>query len=191
MEEIIRTFQKGDIGPVKEFTDQEIGTNYYGTDELREAQSQSIKNNINCSFVLMVNQKIQGLRLTYPPGHWRQGRGHGLTPKHWPFLIEQTGYFQSLFVSKEYQKKGWGKKLSRQSLAALKNLGARGVVCHSWIQSPGNASLAYTKSLGFKKVADHPNYWKEIDYQCTRCGKPCVCTAREMYLIIDDIGEKK
>ena len=33
-------------------------------------------------------------------------------------------------------------------------------------------------------IENYPEYWKEVDYDCTRCGKPCVCTAEEMYLDI-------
>jgi len=29
-------------------------------------------------------------------------------------------------------------------------------------------------------VIEHPLYWIDVDYECTRDGKPCRCTAIEM-----------
>ena len=38
----------------------------------------------------------------------------------------------------------------------------------------------YLRAMGFELVKAHPLYWNKVDYVCTRCGKPCVCTAEEM-----------
>ena len=175
---------QSDIEQIKSFTDQEIGLNYYSKTELKTLQNQSVDRDINCSFVLEKQGKIFGLRLSFPPGCWEKGKGDGLTPVQWPHPIDKTGYFQSLFICKNLQRKGYGRELSEKSIEAMKKLDALGVVCHSWKESPGNASMGYLEKMGFISICDHKEYWKQVDYVCTRCGSPCLCTACEMYLDI-------
>ena len=173
---------------LKSLTDSQIGPNYYSTEELDRIKSRSQIENICCSFVLMANQVPVGFRFSFPPGNWKQGKGEQLSPSLWPYDIEETAYFQSLFLKPQFQNQGWGTKLSRMSIETLKSLGAKGIVCHSWVESPGNSSNKYLLSLQFKSVCQYPKYWFEVDYICPRCGKPCVCTAEEMYL---DLKEYK
>ncbi|MEM7645976.1 MAG: GNAT family N-acetyltransferase [Pseudomonadota bacterium] len=187
MSGIIRSFSAEDVPDVKQFTDEEIGLNYFSRKELAHLQHQAEKAGKNCSFVLEIDGVIKGFRLTYPPGLWGAGKGTGLRPDLWPHPLDQTGYFQSLFVCPSEQRKGWGQKLSSSSMEALKKIGAKGIVCHSWLASPGNSSQIYLEKMGFKAIVDHPDYWKAIDYECPLCIKPCLCTAREMYLEIGEV----
>jgi hypothetical protein len=136
--------------------------------------------------LLKKNKEIYGVRFTYAPGKWSHGKGNGLTAEKWPYPLEETAYFQSLFLAPLVQGSGWGGKLSHKSLGVLKKLGARGVVCHSWKESPFNSSAKYLEKMGFKVVAEHPLYWQHVTYNCTRCLKPpCQCTALEMYLDLE------
>lgn len=176
-----------DIPAIKRFTDREIGAGYYSTDELRDVFNRSQKDGVMYSLVLENEAgEICGMRLTYPPGQWEHGKGHGLLPEKWPHAISETGYFQSLFLAADLQGHGWGGRISQAALAILKETGAKGVVCHSWKESPNNSSTRYLLKLGFTPIADHPFYWKDVDYNCTRCLKPpCQCTAQEMYLDLE------
>lgn len=183
----IRPFQSADLERIQQFTDQEIGKGYYSLEELRDILARSQKGRVMCSLLLENSEgRVLGVRISYPPGHWEHGKGHGLHPERWPHPQDQTAYFQSLFLSPEVQGQGWGSKLSLQSLKLLKEAGARGVVCHSWKESPHNSSSRYLQKLGFEIIADHPLYWKDVQYNCTRCLKPpCQCTAQEMYLDLE------
>ena len=185
----IRELRKGDLESLRHFTDREIGTGYYSAGELLGIFDRSEKNGVMYSLVLCDDHgQIQGMRFTYPPGNWNEGKGQGLTPEQWPHAKAETAYFQSLFLSPALQGQGWGGKLSREALRRLKESGARGVVCHSWKQSPNNSSTKYLLKLGFKPVADHPLFWKDVDYDCTLCLKPpCQCTATEMYLDLETL----
>lgn len=177
----IRPLTKQDIPAIKAFTDRTIGANYFSEPELEDILARSEKNNVTCSFGLFDEEgRIRGVRITYPPGNWTHGKGKGLSPSLWKVDLKDLGYFQSLFIDPLLMGQGWGKKLSLQSLEVLKNLGAKAVLCHSWKESPHDSSGRYLRSLGFQLVAVHPHYWKEVDYQCPRCGKPCLCTAEEM-----------
>lgn len=178
----IRPMTQADLPAIKRFTDHAIGANYYSDQELGEILKRSESNGRDYSLVLEDEiGAIRGVRITYPPGKWTHGKGKGLTPEKWKVQKSETAYFQSLFVDPELTGHGWGKKLSSAALKMLKEeLGAKAVVCHSWKESPHDSSGRYLRGLGFEVVATHPLYWKDVDYICTRCGKPCLCTAEEM-----------
>lgn len=183
----IKPFLFEDIEAVKQFTDMEIGQGYYSLQELKENQKKSLGNNHTpCSFLLMHegSNQVKGLRLSFPPGNWSHGKGSKQRSDLWPHSVEKTGYFQSLFLAQEVQGQGWGPKLSEKSIAAFKKLGALGIATHSWKQSPHNSSVRYLEKMGFKKIIEHPLYWVDVDYTCTLDGKPCHCTAVEMYLTL-------
>lgn len=179
----MKALAREDFTKLKAFADQSIGKDYYSLTELEEVFRKSQKNNVMCSFVLQDEKgDIKGLRLTYAPGLWSSGKGQGLRSDLWGFPAEHVGYFQSLFLSAEVQGQGWGPKLSAVSIEALKKAGARAIATHAWKESPNNSSLRYLQKLGFKAVIEHPDYWMNVDYVCTRDGKPCRCTAVEMIL---------
>jgi len=186
----IHKLERSDLERLKKFTDVQIGEGYYSLKELEDIFERSLAPDENgnmqmCSFLLKDGDEIRGVRFTYPPGQWSQGKGAGLQFSKWPHTLDQTAYFQSLFLSDKVQGQGWGARLSQASIEVLKAVGARGVVCHSWKESPFNSSTKYLEKMGFKKIAEHPLYWKDVNYNCTRCLKPpCQCTAIEMYLEI-------
>ncbi len=180
----IRPMTLEDLPNVVRFTDLEIGAGYYSPKEIEDIYQQSQKNGVMCTLVLeSPENKIKGIRISYPPGHWEHGKGHGLEPKKWPHDLGATAYFQSLFLSADLQGQGWGGKLSTEAIGILRRVGAKGIVCHSWKESPNNSSTRYLQKLGFTVVAEHKEYWRDVNYNCTRCLKPpCRCTAVEMYL---------
>lgn len=181
----IREFIASDVEKVKQFTDKAVGLGYYSIDELVANQKKSVaKSGEICSFVLAKENtdEIFGLRLAYPPTNWNHGKGAHLRPDLWPTAIEETAYFQSLFVAPELQGQGWGPKLSAEALRVFKKLGAKGVVAHCWKESPNNSSMRYLQNLGFNTIIEHPNYWVNVNYVCTRDGYPCHCTAIEMHV---------
>lgn len=179
---LVREFHNDDIPAVKRFTDRTIGEGYYSERELADFLSRSRWGQKSSSLVLVdpVTDEVRGLRLTCLPGQWSGGKGQGLNPHLWRTRIEETAYFQSLFIDGSLTGQGWGKRLSLRSLEVLWDLGAKAVVCHSWKESPNDSSGRYLRAMGFEFVASHPLYWHEIDYVCSGCGKPCRCTAEEM-----------
>jgi len=197
----MEALQFKDLEELKSFTDRAIGDGYYTLKELQDIFEKSKAFDPagverSCSFLLKKKGQIHGVRITYPPGKWSHGKGQGqsksqsdgLTQGKWPFALKDTAYFQSLFLDETTQGQGLGAKLSQKSIEVLKILGARGVVCHSWKESPHNSSSRYLEKMGFVVLAEHPKYWKNVDYNCTRCGAPpCQCTALEMYLRLDGI----
>ncbi len=180
----IKEFVLSDIQSVKNFADEQIGEGYFSLEELTENQKKSVTATGEiCSFVLVdpLKNVIHGLRLAYPPGQWSHGKGSKLRPDLWPFDLSNAGYFQSLFLSKQMQSKGWGPILSLKSMDIFRKIGAKGIVTHCWKESPNNSSVRYLEKLGFVKAIEHPLYWADIDYECTLDGRPCQCTSIEMY----------
>lgn len=184
---LIKPFLTDDITEVKKFTDAEIGEGYYSFEELKQNQARSVASDGSVSSFLLIDEVgdvVKGLRLAFPPGNWEHGKGAKQRADLWPFPVERSAYFQSLFLAKEMQGQGWGPKLSEKSLQVFRKLGAKGVATHSWKESPNNSSVRYLEKVGFKKIIEHSLYWFEVDYVCTRDGKPCRCTAVEMYLTL-------
>lgn len=177
----IRPLQLNDLAQIKFFTDKIIGENYFTNDELKECYQKALLNNVMYSFVLVGEQdKIQGVRLAYPAGSWAKGKGTKLCPELWKVSIDKAAYFQSLFLAPEVQGLGWGPKLSEVVIERLKAIGNEAIITHAWQESPNNSSIRYLTKFGFKPVATHLNYWIDVDYICSRDGKPCRCTAIEM-----------
>ena len=170
-----------DLNEVKTFADRAIGDGYYSTEEIKDIFSRGE----HFSLVLS-NEKNQifGIRITYPPGKWNSGKGQGLCSDQWKVDLKDTAYFQSLFIDPNLVSQGWGKKMSLRSIEMLQNSGAKAIVTHSWKESPNDSSGIYLRSLGFTSVKLHPLYWNKVNYTCTRCGFPCLCTAEEMILYI-------
>ncbi len=184
----IQELKSTDLLRLKEFADLEIGAGYYSLEDLQDIFDRSQVDGKMCSFLLKKDSKIFGLRFTLPPGKWSHGKGSGLCVEKWPHALKDTAYFQSLFLARATQGEGWGSRLSIRSIEVLKELEAKGVVCHSWKQSPHNSSARYLEKMGFQAIAEHPLYWQDVDYNCTHCLKPpCQCTALEMYLDLGDI----
>lgn len=182
---IIRPALKSDVKAIKDFTDQNIGKHYFSESEIEEILDLSEVNGKSVSFICEVEGELAGVRLTYAPGTWLEKKGRGLTPKMWKVSSENTGYFKSLFVGAKFQQMGIGKQLSGKSIEVLRELGAEAILCHSWLESPGNSSQKYLMHMGFEAVTDHPRHWYPIDYECVRCApEKCICTAREMILYL-------
>lgn len=174
-----------DLDQLKTFTDREIGTGYFSLKELEQIREQSLiqlpsGEILNCSFKLVQAKKILGVRLAFGPGRWTRGKGKGLRPDLWGVPQDRAGYFQSLFLSEDVRGQGFGPKLSKATEAVFLQAGAQAIVTHAWKESPDNSSIRYLTQAGFKPVAEHPEYWKDVDYECTHDGRPCRCTAVEM-----------
>ena len=178
----IKPFTLDLVPAAKEFTDISIGENYYTPTELIEAQKKSVASTGEItSFVLLdEHNRLQGIRLAYPPGNWTQGKSHKLRPELWPFPLERAAYFQSLFIAEDTRGSGLGPQLSNRAIEIFKSLGALGIVTHCWKESPNNSSFRYLEKMGFKPVIEYPDYWVDVQYTCTRDGYPCHCTAIEM-----------
>lgn len=183
----IRPLQLGDAPAAKAFSDLTIGVDYYSVADWQQIYHRSLKLGRQCTLILEDEAgKIRGIRVTYPHGQWQNGKGDGLSPQAWGVPFADVAYFQSIFIDSALTGQGWGGKMSSQAIELLRALGAKAIVTHSWKESPGNSSRRYLQALGFQLVATHGLYWHKVDYFCTRCGKPCMCTAEEMILKLED-----
>lgn len=184
----IRPLTENDLENVRLFTDKWIGENYFSLDELQKIFEWSEKDGQTASFLAVDGETIAGARLTYAPGVWINPETRGLSSELWKTTTGQTAYFKSLFVSGDYQQKGIGKKLSETSIQVLRDMGAEAILCHSWLESPGNSSQKYLQKMGFETVKEHKKFWFPIDYECTRCSPDrCVCTAMEMIKYLKEV----
>ncbi len=177
----LRALTFEDLEEVKLFGDQWIGSGYFSLEELGELYKASLGTQGSVSFLAFKDSELVGIRISLAPNQWDHLVSKGLSSEKWRITKEELGYFKSLFIAQNSQGVGLGKKLSQLSEEMLTLSGAKGILCHSWLESPKNSSLRYLESFGFEKVKEHPQYWYEVDYHCTRCGpQRCKCSAAEM-----------
>lgn len=173
-----------DVEDIAALAELAIGKGYYAPEELREALTRSTADTGVFSFVARrsVDAALLGFRITFPPGNWNTGRGSALHVDRWGASLDEAAYFQSCFVAPAHTGRGIGRALAERALDALATTGTAVVIAHSWKESPHRSSQRYLERLGFRPVAECPDYWIEVDYHCPRCGRPCRCTALEMVL---------
>jgi len=181
---VIREMRGEDASEVVKFADRWIGLGYFNHADILDYLDRSEKDGHVSSLVAFCGGELAAIRITLAPGKWID-LGLDVCPEKWGVEEESVGYFKSLFVAKKYQQKGLGRKLSKASMEKLVQMGAKAVVCHSWLESPDNSSQLYLKSMGFSAVKNYPLFWHDVGYFCTGCEKrKCVCSAVEMVKII-------
>lgn len=178
----IRVMTPQDVQSVAALADRLVGDDYYTPELVAQTMERSTYEGQVFSYVATLGGTLVAFRFVFPPGRWEHGRGDGLAPGRWKAPLEQTAYFQSCFVDHAVMGQGIGRALAHRALMDLQSLGARAVVAHSWKESPHGSSLRYLTRLGFEAVAEHPEYWVDVDYTCSLDGKPCHCTAIEVVL---------
>lgn len=171
------------------------GKAYLTNKILGEIYQKSLKDEVNCSFVMIDTagedaEKIIGFRLTYAPTNWQLDEW--CSPELWKLPIEQLCYFKSSNVDPDYRGQGIAKQMLRASADAVKKQGGKGGVCHTWMQSPGNAAYQYIIKCGAHHIKTHIDRWVEdsqAGYRCIVCGldQYCHCDAGEMILYFDEI----
>ncbi len=180
----IRNIEASDIPKLLDFSDKWIGKNYFSEPQLLDLIDRGKLNGLDASLVAVAvdSDQIIAMRLTLAPGKWTKVKSLKVNADLWNIDIDAAGYFKSLFIDESYQGDGLGKLLSSKSLEILKEMGAKGVVCHSWMESPNNSSQRYLEKMDFKTVSIHKKFWYLVDYDCTHCGKDtkCLCSAVEM-----------
>lgn len=170
---------------VIDFSDKYIGKNYFSLDDLKKILTLSKNGNRISSLLAFRGDVLIAIRLTYMPKDWVQSPDLTIHPELWNLKKDECGYFKSLFVAEEYQNEGLGSLLSEMSMKILKESGAKGIITHSWKESPNNSSFIYLTKMGFSPVKEIKKAWAHINYLCSGCNqKPCQCTAIEMVKVL-------
>ncbi len=167
------------------FSDLFIGKNYFNENNFNKLLELSTLQNLTASFVLLdTKSEIIGVRVTYVPGKWM----NEISMTHLKNINVQNkeiAYFKSLFIHKQHQGKGYGPMLTNKSMQVLKQMGAKAILTHSWLESPNNSSVKYLENMGFQQLGLVKNFWIDFDYTCSGCGlQNCTCTAVEMILML-------
>jgi ribosomal protein S18 acetylase RimI-like enzyme len=171
------------------------GDAYLTQEIIDKIYKRSFKDDINCSFVMidvakvgLDNEKVVGFRLTYAPTNWAIDQW--CSPDLWDLPIEQLCYFKSSTVDADYRCHGIAKQMLKASIDAAIQQGAKGGICHTWMQSPGNVAYLYFIKCGGQHLKTYPNRWLEnsyAGYRCIVCGvdEYCHCDAGEMILYFE------
>ena len=164
------------------------GDAYLTLEIIEKIHKKSFKDGVNCSFLMLDNEKVVGFRLTYAPTNWAIDKW--CSPELWKLPIEQLCYFKSSTVDADYRGHGIATKMLQASIKAAKQQGAKGGICHTWMQSPSNAAFLYFVKCGGQHLKTYANRWLEdsyAGYRCIVCGADqyCHCDAGEMILYFE------
>lgn len=159
------------------------GEGYLDEHKVEEWVAKGISNDINTSFVALLNNNVIGFRITYSAKQWHIDQW--CSPELWTVPKENCCYFKCNTVDEEYRGLGIGKKLLQLAINAAKQQGAQAGVSHLWKQSPNNSAVSYFTKCGGEIVKSHPGKWNEESkqgYSCVLCGNDCHCEAIEMII---------
>ncbi|NMH59752.1 GNAT family N-acetyltransferase [Alteromonas ponticola] len=177
-------FEPAHFDRVIELGNRVHGDNYLTAESIKPIYEDSWHNNINASWVAILEDKVVGFRLTFAASKWTPSEW--CSPELWPFPQEQVCYFKCNTVDKSIRAHGVGSKLLKRSIEQAKLQGAKAGLAHIWLASPGNSAYKYFSKNGGKLVKEHPNRWRHASihegYNCPVCEGYCECVAAEMIL---------
>ncbi|MCP4323989.1 MAG: GNAT family N-acetyltransferase [Alteromonadales bacterium] len=159
------------------------GDGYLDLESLKQWTEKGIVNDINSSFVALLNDKVVGFRSTYSAKCWQIDQW--CSPDLWQVDSEKCCYFKCNSVDAKYRGLGIGKKLLQLAIEAVVQQGAVAGISHLWKQSPNNSAVSYFTKCGGNLIKSHPNRWNEASeqgYNCILCGNDCHCEAAEMVI---------
>jgi ribosomal protein S18 acetylase RimI-like enzyme len=159
------------------------GEGYLDNKKLIEWTNKGIVNELNCSFVALLDNQVVGFRSTYSANKWNIDQW--CTPELWLVERHKCCYFKCNTVEEKYRGLGIGKQLLQLAIKAAQQQGAQAGISHLWKQSPNNSAVSYFSKCGGKLVKSHPDKWNEDSkqgYNCILCGNDCHCEAAEMII---------
>jgi hypothetical protein len=170
------------------------GDGYLNEQNIADWASRGILNNINSSYVALINDCsnvmspviLIGFRITFAAQNWQADQW--CSPNLWQVPKNKCCYFKCNTVNEKYRGLGVGKKLLQLSVDAAKKQGSFAGISHLWKQSPNNSAVAYFNRCGGELVESHPDKWNEESkngYNCILCGHDCHCEAAEMIIRFD------
>ena len=164
------------------------GDGYLDDTKIRLWTNKGINQNINTSFVALLNGQVIGFRITFAAKQWLIDQW--CTPKLWRVPEQSCCYFKCNTVDESYRSLGVGKKLLQLAIEAAKKQGAQAGISHLWKQSPNNSAVFYFTKCGGELVKSHADKWNEESkqgYNCILCGCDCHCEAAEMIIDFTDV----
>lgn len=177
-------FVPADFDAVIRLGNEVHGDNYLDMAAVEYLYSNSIKHQINASFVAYHDDKLVGFRLTQAPEQWEIDEW--CSPALWPVDASRLCYFKSVAVPSASRGLGIASTLLKRSIESAKQQGAVAGLAHIWLGSPGNSAYQYFTRCGGKLVKEHPNRWQgwfdSHGYICPVCGEHCTCSAAEMMI---------
>jgi len=159
------------------------GDGYLNSHSIEQWTNKGIVNNINSSFVALLDGKVIGFRSTYSAKQWKIDQW--CSPQLWQVDSNKCCYFKCNTVDEKYRGLGIGKRLLQLAIEGAKQQGSLAGISHLWKQSPNNSAVSYFTKCGGELIKAHPGKWNEESkqgYNCILCGHDCRCEAAEMII---------
>lgn len=163
------------------------GDGYLDNKKIVEWTDKGIVNDINSSFIALLDNRVVGFRSTYSANNWQIDQW--CTPALWQVDSQKCCYFKCNTVDEKYRGLGIGKQLLQLAIKAAQQQGAQAGISHLWKQSPNNSAVSYFTKCGGKLIKSQPGKWNEDSkqgYNCILCGNDCHCEAAEMIIHFDN-----
>lgn len=171
------------FSPVITLANHVHGSGYLNDEKIVQWTNKGIVNNINTSFVAVLDNKVIGFRSTYSANQWQIDQW--CSPHLWQVDSQKCCYFKCNTVDEKYRGLGIGKQLLQLAIKAAQQQGAQAGISHLWKQSPNNSAVSYFSNCGGTLIKSHPDKWYEDSkqgYNCILCGHDCHCDAAEMII---------
>lgn len=158
-----RPIRPDDLGKLVRFCSRWSLEEQFKKNELRDYLLKGIKFDENANFLAEIEGKIIGVSMCHAPGEWLNIKSmRHMSPGSWGVELSEIGYIKILLIHEKYRHRGIGTKLSKYSIQALKNMGAKAVLGHE-PEMPGETSKQFLARLGFFEVAKHKRFWPLTD----------------------------
>lgn len=177
------------FGSIRDLASEVFEPHYLTLTDIEEGYQKSCAKGPTSSFVVLLDGRLIGFRLTYGPGTWDITRDY--TPEKWNAAPEQVCYFKVACVHPDYSGLGLGQVLLDGAVGVSRRQGAIAGVADIWLNSPHNSAYKYFSKAGGEVVNIHHGRWAHrhsAENPCDICGPSCRCIGAEMIL---HFGEAK
>ena len=177
----ILSLKSNHIPSIIDIANIELGYNY-----ITNQQLYSIIDNTNswvCK-VAIVHSKVIGFVLCKKN---EQSEFNSIIENYNDIIVNKTnnlqfGLIKTIVVEAGYKGQGIGTQLVTQCISLLKKQNVYSFYTLSWKSEKKDNSEKLFLKLGFTKLLEVPNYWKQDslqnNYRCINCGNPpCTCSA--------------
>ena len=171
------------VKQVLEIADNELGKDYLEEEELEKALDSN--NDFYSLIAVGKSEEVLGY-LNFEIQDKEAVDDYLKIPREeYPFTLkdfERVGAIKTGSVKKDYQGRGIGTELNNEVISELQEKKINIVYTIGWIKNGKAAISGIMDRMGFEKVKELNDYWKEESlkqgYCCSACGEPpCNCSA--------------
>jgi len=170
----IRDGNPDDLPLIQQISDTVLGTGYFTTfNNNLFSESHLIR-------VIIDNEILVGFCYSYITSFKEINKEWDLS-EHQFALNDKVGILKTIAIKTEFQNKGLGNKLVKDTINYLVQKNATAIFTSLWNHPDTDSNISLMVKNGFRWQKTIPNYWTSDSikngYHCLVCGYPCKCLA--------------